>query len=440
MRRVVDLALTAFLAPFLGALLLMWTLARPSATRSSGDRTLLVLDNSYSLDTMRQRDLLHCITNADLDGFFNRVWTVHPLIGASPEHQDQPTGDPSETALTPRHTVIEGRVGRFAMLRSLPHVNFLLAQVGLYRRLLRLRRSGRVSIVQAGDPYYLGLLGWGLAYGCRAPLVVRVAGNYDAIHATVGLQAYPRIFKHRAVEKLVDRWVLRRAKLVTPVNHDNLEFAVANGADRECCVVLAYGNMLNDVHLSAPEGRPHPDVPPGWTDYVITVSRLEPVKRCDEVVRAFALAARQDPGLGLILVGDGSSKAQLEQLASELGIAERMWCAGARDQQWIAAALVGASVVVSPLTGRALLEAALSGTPIVAYDVEWQSELVRHGSTGLLVQEGDVTALAGAIIELRAHPERAAALGGAARALALDTMAPAAVLARQREAYRNLLG
>jgi glycosyltransferase involved in cell wall biosynthesis len=54
-------------------------------------------------------------------------------------------------------------------------------------------------------------------------------------------------------------------------------------------------------------------------------------------------------------------------------------------------------LAVAPLTGRALLEIALSGLPVVAYDVDWHNEIVIQDETGILVRYRDVDQLSKAI-------------------------------------------
>ena len=46
-------------------------------------------------------------------------------------------------------------------------------------------------------------------------------------------------------------------------------------------------------------------------------------------------------------------------------------------------------MVISPHTGRALCEAALAGSKIVGYDIDWQSEIINHTKSGFLAKFGD---------------------------------------------------
>jgi glycosyltransferase involved in cell wall biosynthesis len=116
-----------------------------------------------------------------------------------------------------------------------------------------------------------------------------------------------------------------------------------------------------------------------------------------------------------------------------------MVLAGNRDQAWIAALLAEASLALSPHMGRALVETALAGVPIVAYDHDWQAEFLEHGRTGLLVPAGDVEALAREGVRVLRDPLLARKMGDAARAMALATQDPALLARREREAYERVL-
>jgi glycosyltransferase involved in cell wall biosynthesis len=98
-----------------------------------------------------------------------------------------------------------------------------------------------------------------------------------------------------------------------------------------------------------------------------------------------------------------------------------------------------ADVIVSPLTGRALIEAALSGTPVVAYDVEWHRELIRNHDTGLLVPYRDYAAMATAILWVFDHPGEAGTLGAHARAAALEQFHPRKLLREEIACFERVL-
>jgi glycosyltransferase involved in cell wall biosynthesis len=158
----------------------------------------------------------------------------------------------------------------------------------------------------------------------------------------------------------------------------------------------------------------------------------------DHAVRSLALVRAQGMDVALLMVGGGSMRPELEILAKDLGVADHVIFAGERNQEWLAGVIPQAAVALSPITGRALSELALAGAPTVAYDIDWQGELIRSGVTGHLVKAGDVAAMARAAAGLLADAPQARRLGGQLRAAALTMMDPERLDEHERTQYTDL--
>jgi glycosyltransferase involved in cell wall biosynthesis len=438
LRRAADLTLACMAA---GALLvaIALRLAVPSRARRRG-RRLLVLDTSYDLATARARGLESPILARDLDGYFDHVWTVHPLVGA-----DQPgrTGGIQQTSLAPRHDVLESPIRRVPELHGLPRLDFVIAQADLLWRLDRLVRTQGLAAIRVGDPYYQGLVGWALSRANRLPLVVRIGGNYDEIFSLTGRQAYPRLFLSRRVEKKAERFVLRRAALVAGANSNNLAWAVRNGADPARTAVFRYGNLVHPAHFIEPALRPPPDpadLPLTTRRFVVFVGRLEPAKHAEDLVQVARLLVPRVHDVSFVVVGDGTLRPQMQAAARAAGVSDRLMFVGARGQDWLARVVPHASAIASPHMGRALVECALAGVPIVAYDLDWHAELVEDGLTGALVPPRRPDLMAEALERILQDPAEGRRLGQAARRRALAMMDPDALAATERAAYARLLG
>jgi hypothetical protein len=88
--------------------------------------------------------------------------------------------------------------------------------------------------------------------------------------------------------------------------------------------------------------------------------------------------------------------------------------------------------------GSAALLAMSAGVPVIASKIGGLPEIVRHGETGLLV-ENDPRTVAGAIRELSADPERAQRMGGAGRRLIMENFTVEQMVRRTIEVYRQVL-
>jgi glycosyltransferase involved in cell wall biosynthesis len=150
------------------------------------------------------------------------------------------------------------------------------------------------------------------------------------------------------------------------------------------------------------------------------LGRLKRYKGVHHVVRAFAALAH--PTAVLEIAGAGDYRPALERLAASLDLGERVRFLGRvseaekRDLLRRAWALVFAS----PKEGWGItnLEAAASGTPVVASNSPGIRESVRDGETGYLVPHGDTRAMADAMGRLAADRELVERLGVAARRFA----------------------
>ncbi len=414
----------------------MLLLRRSVTVKSQG---LVVLDASYTLDQVHDRELQWAITARDCDGLFDHVWSVHPMVGAD---GSAPGDGPLRVrGLSDSHTFIEAHMSVGPRWNRLPITGFVLSQIRLLKHLRQFVVSGRVSAVRVGDPYYLGLLGYLLAICGGLPLTVRVASDYDAAYQKTGLPAYPRLFRSRRIEKRIERYILRRAELIVAPNLAYQSFAIANGARPERCAVVPFGGLLHPAHFDEPSDRHsiRDEVGLDQRPLVVSVMRLEPVKHAVDLVGVLDLVRRDCPNVVFAVVGDGSQRGEMLARTRELGLDGSLFLLGNRGQRWIASLLADADVIAAPMMGRALVEAALSGTPIVAYDVDWHGELIDDGETGVLVPFGDREAMARAILRMLDDPDYVVELGSQARRAAMDAMSREVVSRAEREAWLRVL-
>jgi L-malate glycosyltransferase len=136
------------------------------------------------------------------------------------------------------------------------------------------------------------------------------------------------------------------------------------------------------------------------------VGRMEPVKNLRLLLRAFKSALSQDPELRLWLVGDGSQRRELEELAvsQQLGASIRFW-----GQQLDVAPFFDAAdtfIMSSDSEGlpMSLLQAFSLGIPAIVTEVGGMAEVVRLGGSGLTVPPGDPEALCRAILNMATNP------------------------------------
>jgi glycosyltransferase involved in cell wall biosynthesis len=151
--------------------------------------------------------------------------------------------------------------------------------------------------------------------------------------------------------------------------------------------------------------------PPGDLKKVLMVARLDPIKDQETLMRAFVAA--QKPDWQLQLVGVGSDRAWLEDLATELRLDPTQVFHGRRSdipELLGQADLFAFSTTPAEGFGIVLIEAMAAGLPILASDVPACREVLKDGAAGRLVQAGDREAWCAALQQLMASEADRAAL------------------------------
>jgi glycosyltransferase involved in cell wall biosynthesis len=155
---------------------------------------------------------------------------------------------------------------------------------------------------------------------------------------------------------------------------------------------------------------------------VLASSRLVWWKRLDRVIRVWPRVTGQHKDALLLIAGDGDERANLEEMARRLGLADSVRFLGALPQEEIVNLLRAADIFVSvndlSNAGNPLMEAAASAKAIVTLDNGSTGRLVQDGVTGRLLEPDDDEALAGALIGLIEDGRERRRLGEAAHAFA----------------------
>jgi sugar transferase (PEP-CTERM/EpsH1 system associated) len=288
---------------------------------------------------------------------------------------------------------------------------------GLIIRLARHFRREEPEVVHTHDQralFYAGPAAW-LA---GVPRIVHTRHGRD-IHATA---RQTRMIRQLA--KLVDRFVCVSDEVAALSREQGI------GGER-------LHTILNGIDLGRFGTRgPDPAGP------VVTVARLSSEKDVANLVRASAIAALRVPELRVEVAGGGPCRAELERLAAELGVADRIAFLGEVGD--VPAVLARARMLVLPSRSEGIpltvLEAMACGLPVLATRVGGLPEVVEDGTTGLLVPPADPAALAEAMAALWDDPDRRDRMGRAGRRRAADRFDVRRMVAQYESLYREGAG
>ena len=272
----------------------------------------------------------------------------------------------------------ETKSGPLGQLLSLP------AQIRLLRSVVK-----EVDVVWLRLPFVAAILAW-FCCDLKGKLVISQMIGYP--HALTFIYGE----KWRFFEKLLNyatRKIVKTVDLAVFVSQ-----ALADDFGRQCKeILIANESSLEEWRICRGEERVK-------RKDILFVGRLSPEKGIKVLLKAYARIAHRYPEIGLRLIGDGPSKAELEQLAVQEGIGDRVAFAGYQTWESVLSAMQNGAMMILPSytegLGLVLVEAMSQSIPVIASKVGGILEIVVHEKNGLLIQPGDVNGLAEAMVRL----------------------------------------
>ncbi|WP_244132572.1 glycosyltransferase [Burkholderia sp. BCC0397] len=231
----------------------------------------------------------------------------------------------------------------------------------------------------------------------------RIAGRFGV--AWIGVNHFSFVARlggqGRRVRRLLDQY--GRYDSIAALNPQMGDEADLMFGDRlQQVTVLPNAIDIDAIRERATATRPEL---PTDAPYIVSVARLDELQKDHRtLLRAYAqLVARRGVAEHLVLAGDGAYRDELMRLADELGIGARVHFMGQMDNPH--PLMAGASIMVLSSKNEGmpmvLIEALALGKAIVSTDCPTgPREILDHGRAGLLVEVGDVDALAAAMAQL----------------------------------------
>ncbi len=244
------------------------------------------------------------------------------------------------------------------------------------------------SLITTQDPFECGLAGLNVKNKWRIPLEAQLhtdpfspyfRGALNLIRKFIA----KKVIKHADGVRVVTQDLKSKISKLTKVDISVLPIYV----DREA---IEASQASFDLHKKYP-----------WRFIMLAVARLEPEKNLSLAIKTLALVRQRFPDTGLVIVGSGSEEGSLKRLVKKLGLEGSVELAGWQDD--LASFYKTANVFIQTSIfegyGMALIEAGLSGLPVITTPVGIASEL-EDGKDVYIFQHKDVEKFTGGVIDL----------------------------------------
>ena len=173
---------------------------------------------------------------------------------------------------------------------------------------------------------------------------------------------------------------------------------------------------------------------------IIHISNFRPVKRIQDIIRAFDSISQCIP-CHLLMVGDGPERPGAEEMVCSLGLSSQVTFTGKvlTVESLLRESDILLCVSESETFGMSIAEGMASGLPVVATRIGGIPEVVVHGETGFLTEVGDINKIAESLLQIMTSPDLAKTMGQAGRSRIEDYFSPQAIVPKYESVYRSLI-
>ena len=150
---------------------------------------------------------------------------------------------------------------------------------------------------------------------------------------------------------------------------------------------------------------------------IVYVGQLIERKNVSDLIRAFHLLSQERSDVRLLIIGDGPSRRNLEELAASFNLTSRILFTGYRNNRLELLKETHLFSMTSSLEGipRCMMEAMAMRIPVAAFNIPGVDKLILHEKTGLMAELGDVMGLKQCFNRILSNPQFAMQLARDAR-------------------------
>jgi len=306
--------------------------------------------------------------------------------------------------------------------------------------------AGSFDIIVVGSAsLFLGLTAHAISLYKHVPWVFTVADLWPATAVAQGRLSDPRLI--RLAEGLASA-VYNRAGAVVAVSQAMCDEVVRNGVPPERVFHIPNGTDTNLFHPGPDGGRLRREL--GLEDRFVAMyaGSMGPAHGLEAIVEAAKLL-RHHPDVRFVMVGDGSVKQGLVEMAAREGTDNISWV-GRQPQARMPEVINAADVVIVPQRKSEFFagvvpfktaEAMACARPIIMASPPGEATaMLESVGAGLVIEPESPRALAEAVLRVKDEPEAAAEMGRRGRAYAVENLDRAVLAKRFEQVLAGLVG
>ena len=364
-------------------------------------------------EALKNKGVKNMILERDENGFFEKVITLHPFSNKT-----------CFLKLNDCHEVHEIGFDLLPGVKNNGLLLYLQLPIHFFRiffKTLRLIKKFKINLIRTTDPYWMGLLGYIFSRICKIPFCVSIHADYENRVKLDKNISIIKVFGAYKIAKLLARFILARASMVLPIRSSLAVKAIASGAKEDKVKYIPHG-----IDLTYFDRPPTHDIRQLYnidpTKKIISfVGRLSKDNYIYDILEVCKKLGEKRKDFLIVMAGGGKEENRIKELvASDSLLNKHILLVGFKPKEVCLDMRRTSDVSLCLMGGFSLIEACAAERPVVSYNVEWHSELVKSNETGFLIAENDVDEVVKVLDWLFDHPDKSKKMGQKAKTLAFE--------------------